>query len=385
MASSKIKKLLIIISSLILIIITAYYFIKQYNNQKEEEEEKIRQESYRLFNEIVANGLDKAYEDEYAKKAGLTDIKYKITKFNSYPGRNNTYAAWITFDCTCSSEEIESDPLIAELAGYAAARTVQETTELENGKVVSTEYDNDMEGYSHEKTFTINVNGETVKSPEIVPGLIGDAKKRAAIKDKTRSSMITVVFIIILSIGIIVGWLAIFPNGVRYKIAEIQIKEKTDANSALMKRAKSLCDRRNQILSDFKNNVDYEKLKIALDVLPSAYNRWAQEILAAPMVGKKPMNPFVAAGIGDSIAGLGGAVMMGVAAQNENNKYEERLALFKSQLARINVSGDKVAFLVDEIETILKWNANDYIEEPQKGMEDLFSNNPSDDGWDYYD
>ena len=73
----------------------------------------------------------------------------------------------------------------------------------------------------------------------------------------------------------------------------------------------------------YENDPEYERLKMAYDALPTAYNRWVQEILRTPMVGKKPINTFVAAGIGDGIAGLGGAVIMGVAAQNENNKYEQ--------------------------------------------------------------
>jgi len=120
----------------------------------------------------------------------------------------------------------------------------------------------------------------------------------------------------------------------------------------LMKKAKSLCDSKSIYLERYKEDVDYKVLKKAFDELPTAYNRWLQEILSTPMIGKKPINTYVAAGIGTGIAGVGGGIIMGVSAQNQNNLYEQRVKEFTTHMSRINSNREKVYFLVTVIERI---------------------------------
>ena len=132
----------------------------------------------------------------------------------------------------------------------------------------------------------------------------------------------------------------------------VQKRDNGDLSEDLNK-VKNLCDKREYYLDKYKNDVEYEKLSRAFNELATAYNRWTIEILGTPQLGKKPMNPYVAGGIGYGVGGIVGGVAMGVTAQNEQNKYEERLALFNKQLASINSQGDKAMFIYDEINSII--------------------------------
>lgn len=124
-------------------------------------------------------------------------------------------------------------------------------------------------------------------------------------------------------------------------------------NQELMNTAKNYCDSSQAYLARYKNDIEYPILKDALRELPTAYNKWLIEILGAPMVGKAPMNPYVAAGIGNAVAGLGGAVIMGVDAQKKMNAYNDAVESFNKQLFSIKSAGERVAFLVDEIGRIV--------------------------------
>ena len=95
-----------------------------------------------------------------------------------------------------------------------------------------------------------------------------------------------------------------------------------------LKKVKVLADKREFYLDKYKNDVEYEKLQRAFNELATTYNRWAQEILSTPQLGKKPMNPYVAGGIGYGVGGIVGGVAMGMSAQNNMDKYEKRLAQF---------------------------------------------------------
>lgn len=128
----------------------------------------------------------------------------------------------------------------------------------------------------------------------------------------------------------------------------------TNGSVSLMNHAKSLCDKREIYLTRYQNDVEYQKLENAFNALPTAYNRWAIDILGTPQVGKKPINPYAAGGAGYAVGGIVGGVAMGLAASNEQDKYEQRLKLFNSQLSKIYNSGEKVAFLVDEIDSIIE-------------------------------
>ena len=122
--------------------------------------------------------------------------------------------------------------------------------------------------------------------------------------------------------------------------------------SDLIKKVQAINGKRDYYLKKYRNDAEYKKLEMALYELPDAYNRWAQQILSTPGTGKAPMNPFVAAGIGNAVAGIGGAIVMGASAENQQNKYNERVEQFNRNLASIRSWGEKVAFLTDEIESI---------------------------------
>ena len=144
---------------------------------------------------------------------------------------------------------------------------------------------------------------------------------------------------------------AFIYNFIIYKIND---HASTDPNEALIKKAKAYCDSSKTLLEIYKDRPQFEYLKLALNELSTIYNKYLQEILSTPMVGKSPINPFIASGIGSGIAGVYGGIAMGIAAQNEANKYNARISQFREHYDSINTTIDKIAFLVNEIELIQK-------------------------------
>lgn len=121
--------------------------------------------------------------------------------------------------------------------------------------------------------------------------------------------------------------------------------------------AKRFCDNSQDYLEEYRNDVDYRILENALKELPIAFNKWQIELLnsatIASTIKTPPLNPFVAAGIGNAIAGVGGAVIMGVGAQKRMDSYTDTVELFNRYLASVKTAGEKVAILVDEIGKIV--------------------------------
>lgn len=107
------------------------------------------------------------------------------------------------------------------------------------------------------------------------------------------------------------------------------------------------------ILSRYGNDKDYYKLELALNELCISNNKCLQNILSAPTIDKKPMDTFIAAGIGNTIAGTGGAIVMGASAYDKNQKWEKQVTEFNKHLSKINSTEDQVAYLAREIHMII--------------------------------
>lgn len=110
----------------------------------------------------------------------------------------------------------------------------------------------------------------------------------------------------------------------------------------------------------------FSKLHKAYHEFAVTYNLYAQQILSTPMLSKKPVNPVIAAAIGNGIAGIAGGVMMGVNAYNSNVRYNNDVAEFSRNLSRIDSSADKLAFIVQEIVNILQHSPNLYFRDADK-------------------
>ena len=120
----------------------------------------------------------------------------------------------------------------------------------------------------------------------------------------------------------------------------------------IMQRAKYYVDNRDYYLFYYLFDIEYDLLNEALDKMVSAYHRCVQGILGTTIVGKPPVNAFTAAGIGNAIGGIYGALSMGVTAANEQIKYEERLEQFKKDYKALTNSGLQLKFLVDTADQI---------------------------------
>ena len=161
-------------------------------------------------------------------------------------------------------------------------------------------------------------------------------------------------------IGIVIIAMVIIILKMLPKVAE-QVKKNNEAAtkankesiSSLIKKTKALCDKSDYYLEKYKNDVEYEKLKTAFVELCIAYNRMAQQILATPTLGRRPVDPFVAAGIGNGLAGPAAGVVMGLSAQDKMNTYNDNLAQFNSNLAKIGTCEQKCLYLYDEITAII--------------------------------
>lgn len=68
----------------------------------------------------------------------------------------------------------------------------------------------------------------------------------------------------------------------------------------------------------------------------AAYNKLATAILETPMLPKKPMDPFVAVVVGNSIGGLAVGITAGMSAVEKNKIYDRVLAEFKSSQTGVN-------------------------------------------------
>lgn len=204
-----------------------------------------------------------------------------------------------------------------------------------------------QEQFRKQKIFTIVVT--------LIATIIGFMMDKETIDSGgSLGSLYIVVLILIISIAIIVGWLTIFPEGVTKKIAESQISDKMQKREKLMKDAVDLCNSREAVISRCKTDEDKEIVNHLINELATSYNKWVLEVLGTQEMGKKPLNPYVAAGIGNAVAGVGGAIVMGVAAQNENIQYQERLNEFNKQLASIATAEQKVEYLVNKIHDITR-------------------------------
>ena len=72
------------------------------------------------------------------------------------------------------------------------------------------------------------------------------------------------------------------------------------------------------------------------DKYATAFNKLGIEILHTPMLPKKPINPFVASAIGNSLGGLALGVTAGMSAIEKNKIYDKILAEFQSTQRGIN-------------------------------------------------
>lgn len=70
----------------------------------------------------------------------------------------------------------------------------------------------------------------------------------------------------------------------------------------------------------------------------TAYNKSTTAILETPMLPKKPIDPFVAAVVGNSIGGLAVGITAGMSAVEKNKIYDRVLAEFKSSQAGVNAA-----------------------------------------------
>ena len=68
----------------------------------------------------------------------------------------------------------------------------------------------------------------------------------------------------------------------------------------------------------------------------TAYNKLTTVILETPMLPKKPIDPFVAIVVGNSIGGLAVGITAGMSAVEKNKIYDRVLAEFKSSQAGVN-------------------------------------------------
>ena len=161
--------------------------------------------------------------------------------------------------------------------------------------------------------------------------------------------------IMVFLMAIVIGVVSVFSN-----FPELFEGKKPRENKTLnlINEANRLFENKENFLSACKDEKEKRRLEIAFDEMFHAYIVVRQEALYAVaygtcMKGKKPINPYIAAGIGNGLAGFGGAVAMGTAAHIENEKYNESERKFQQQIIKCQVSEKDLEKSIDKIKSMI--------------------------------
>ncbi|MBR4605652.1 MAG: hypothetical protein IKO41_05435 [Lachnospiraceae bacterium] len=122
----------------------------------------------------------------------------------------------------------------------------------------------------------------------------------------------------------------------------------------ITERAKHYIENREYYLLKYIYDKDYELLsRLLCQEIYQSYANCVKEILGTrTLSGKNPLNPFVAAGIGDAIAGPVGAISMGVAAAEKTRQHEENVEQFLKDVAHTEVAAEKLSIIVKKLDEI---------------------------------
>lgn len=140
----------------------------------------------------------------------------------------------------------------------------------------------------------------------------------------------------------------------------LHYREKIDRNTyeqmVFVRECIALRNKKNEYLKALDKDDDYLVLKELYSHLPGLYNKYASEVINAPIHLTKPISPYTAGMLGTKIGGLAVGLVATQSAIEKQKAYEQNVRdVIISELNRGNAY-DKAKYCVSSIEAIIAKN-----------------------------